>query len=58
VDNDGVYYAVSRMVYPSEIDISNIAVEELIQDILETSADNKLIESQKTKMGEHQAADF
>lgn len=58
VDQDGVYYSVTRMVYPSEIDISTLEAEDLIQDIVETSADNKLIESKKTKVGEHSAADF
>ncbi len=58
VGKDGVYYSVSRMVYPSEVDLSKIELEDLIQEIVESSAGNKLVTSKKTQMQGYRAADF
>ncbi|ACE06665.1 hypothetical protein Aasi_1361 [Candidatus Amoebophilus asiaticus 5a2] len=56
--DQGVNYSVSHMNYPADVELTEFDLNNFIEDIVQSSSSNKLLNSVESYVGKHKAVDF
>jgi hypothetical protein len=58
IDSEGTAFSVSCITYPLEMQLNKMSIKEFVDDIVQSSSSNKLIDSKNINVGKHKAVDF